>query len=45
MKIENKNIGLRSEPFIIDEMSGNHNHSLERDDQTEISIQVVVTFS
>ena len=30
MKIENKNISLRSEPFIIAEMSGNHNQSLER---------------
>ena len=30
MKIENKNIGLRTEPFIIAEMSGNHNQSLER---------------
>ena len=30
MKIEKKNIGLRSEPFIIAEMSGNHNQSLQR---------------
>ncbi|MBD7943032.1 pseudaminic acid synthase [Psychrobacillus sp. Sa2BUA9] len=28
--IENKKIGLNNPPFIIAEMSGNHNHSLER---------------
>jgi len=30
MKISDKNIGLDSAPFIIAEMSGNHNQSLER---------------
>ena len=30
MKIGNKDIGLESQPFIIAEMSGNHNQSLER---------------
>jgi N-acetylneuraminate synthase len=30
MKIGNKNIGLDHKPLIIAEMSGNHNHSLER---------------
>jgi N-acetylneuraminate synthase len=30
MKIKNINIGLEHEPFIIAEMSGNHNQSLER---------------
>jgi N-acetylneuraminate synthase len=30
MKIGNKNIGLNSKPFIIAEMSGNHNQSLKR---------------
>ena len=30
MKIENKNISLRSEPFIVAEMSGNRNQSLDR---------------
>jgi len=30
MKIGNKNIGLGYKPFIIAEMSGNHNQSLER---------------
>jgi len=30
MKIKNKNIGISSPPFIIAEMSGNHNQSLER---------------
>lgn len=30
MKIENRMIGLSSQPFIIAEMSGNHNQSLER---------------
>lgn len=30
MKIGNKEIGLSSEPFVIAEMSGNHNQSLER---------------
>lgn len=28
--IANKNIGLQYPPFIVAEMSGNHNHSLER---------------
>lgn len=28
--IQNKPIGLNSKPFIIAEMSGNHNHSLDR---------------
>lgn len=30
MKIKHKNIGLSHKPFIIAEMSGNHNQSLER---------------
>jgi pseudaminic acid synthase len=30
MKIKNKKIGLSHKPFIIAEMSGNHNNSLER---------------
>uniref|UniRef100_UPI00404766C8 pseudaminic acid synthase n=1 Tax=Polynucleobacter sp. TaxID=2029855 RepID=UPI00404766C8 len=30
MKIEEKQIGKNNKPFIIAEMSGNHNHSLER---------------
>ena len=30
MKIENKTIGVDSQPFVIAEMSGNHNQSLER---------------
>ena len=30
MKIKNIDIGLEHEPFIIAEMSGNHNQSLER---------------
>lgn len=30
MKIHNREIGLKSPPFIVAEMSGNHNHSLER---------------
>ena len=30
MKIGNKNIGPQSRPFIVAEMSGNHNQSLER---------------
>jgi len=30
MKIGNKNIGLQSKPFIIGEMSGNHNQSIDR---------------
>ena len=30
MKIGNISIGLDSKPFIIAEMSGNHNQSLER---------------
>lgn len=30
IKVENKKIGLQHKPFIIAEMSGNHNHSLER---------------
>ena len=30
MKISNRDIGLKHEPFIIAEMSGNHNQSLER---------------
>ncbi|MBB4823663.1 N-acetylneuraminate synthase [Sporosarcina luteola] len=30
MKIGNRNIGKSEKPFIIAEMSGNHNHSLER---------------
>ena len=30
MEIGNKNIGLNSKPFIIAEMSGNHNQSLNR---------------
>ncbi|MBT4835859.1 MAG: pseudaminic acid synthase, partial [Methylococcales bacterium] len=30
MKIGNKDIGLKYQPFIIAEMSGNHNQSLER---------------
>lgn len=30
MKIRQSNIGLNHPPFIIAEMSGNHNHSLER---------------
>lgn len=30
MKIQNRNIGLKSPPFIVAEMSGNHNQSLER---------------
>lgn len=27
IKFENKIIGSNEKPFIIDEMSGNHNHS------------------
>ena len=30
MKIANKSIGIESEPFIIAEMSGNHDNSLEK---------------
>jgi N-acetylneuraminate synthase len=30
MRIAGKNIGRNYMPFIIAEMSGNHNHSLER---------------
>lgn len=30
MRIENRYIGQNSAPFIIAEMSGNHNQSLER---------------
>ncbi|MGR3811427.1 pseudaminic acid synthase [Jiulongibacter sp. NS-SX5] len=30
MKISNTNIGLKSRPFIIAEMSGNHNQSIEK---------------
>ena len=30
MLISNTNIGLSSKPFVISEMSGNHNHSLDR---------------
>lgn len=30
IRIANKTIGLSEKPFIIAEMSGNHNHSLER---------------
>ena len=30
MKIGNINIGINKRPFIIAEMSGNHNQSLER---------------
>jgi pseudaminic acid synthase len=30
VKIQNRNIGLKSPPFIVAEMSGNHNQSLER---------------
>lgn len=30
ISIQQRNIGLQSEPFVIAEMSGNHNHSLER---------------
>jgi pseudaminic acid synthase len=30
VKIENREIGLRNAPFVVAEMSGNHNHSLER---------------
>ncbi len=30
IKIENRLIGKEHRPFIIAEMSGNHNHSLER---------------
>ena len=30
MKIAEKKIGLNSAPFVIAEMSGNHNQSLER---------------
>ena len=30
IKIGNATIGVNHKPFIIAEMSGNHNHSLER---------------
>lgn len=30
ISIQQRTIGLQSEPFVIAEMSGNHNHSLER---------------
>ena len=30
MEIANNNIDLNSKPFVIGEMSGNHNHSLDR---------------
>jgi N-acetylneuraminate synthase len=30
LKIENRTISIKDEPFIISEMSGNHNQSLER---------------
>ena len=30
MRIQNREIGLKSPPFIVAEMSGNHNQSLER---------------
>ena len=39
MKIGNRNIGLKYEPFIIAEMSGNHNQSLDR------AIEIVETAS
>ena len=30
MKIGNRSIGLNHQPFVVAEMSGNHNQSLER---------------